>query len=882
MICPDESLKVLGDICTEFKTFCESSGKVSETDTRIKLIDRVLKEVLKWPETMLSREDHIRGEKDGYSDYSLKVKGRPYIVVEAKREGVSFELPITTRRRLKISGAMQKTQEVKDAIEQVRKYCIEEIPINYAIATNGQTWIIFKSIYKDKAWRDENAVIFTSLKDIESNFVKFWNILSFEAICSGSLENEFASIIKAERNQYRVIDNIINADTPLERNRLHAQLHPIIEAFFLDIADKDIIDILKSCYVHSRSVETAMLDFDNVVNDAIPLFLKKEGTKNVLTGQKDSGIFDVEVSAAIEKNTGNLYLLLGGIGSGKTTFIKRYLRITGHEVLDKGAVWFYISLLGPPSNPDELEIGIYTKILNELRNRYKSVITENRKTLKKLYSKELELYHETTLKAERLKDDEYEKRLSPFLEKLQDNKIDYVIRLLRECKIRNNTVIIYIDNVDQLSPEYQGSLFLLSQKITRDIGSLTILSLREESYYTASTQRTLTAYANKKFHIASPRFRKLIEYRLNYATKVLVKSEEELRLILKSGIRLDTKSILDFLVIIQKSIFTESKKIPFFIESICQGNMRLALEMFNTFLVSGATDVDKMLKIFKRSGSYSVAFHEFVKSVMLGEKRYYRETSDNPVMNIFECGTHPNSSHFTGLRLLSLLESRQNQYTPEGRGFVEWSKIQYEFENCFDNLDDLLFVTIRMLKWGLIEVNTKSKENLDNVNMIRITSSGHYYIKYLVKEFCYLDLVLQDTPIDDLAVVKQLTEYMKQVDNLSGKEEDKGDRILVRFNRVILYLEYLLEQESDEIEQISAMPINPIFIKAFVPEIIGRNNEQRKIIITKYEENISKYHKYEDLEVDTAEYETDEILPGFAEIYDVDTFDSPKDENQKK
>ena len=113
MICPDESLKVLGEICSEFDLFCKSSGKVSETDTRIKLIDRVLKEVLKWPELMLSREDHIRGEKEGYSDYTLRIKDKPYITLEAKREGVTFELPATTRRRLKISGCPFSTSSNK-------------------------------------------------------------------------------------------------------------------------------------------------------------------------------------------------------------------------------------------------------------------------------------------------------------------------------------------------------------------------------------------------------------------------------------------------------------------------------------------------------------------------------------------------------------------------------------------------------------------------------------------------------------------------------------------------------------------------------------------------------------------------------------------------
>lgn len=866
---PDQAIVTLKSISTDFKEFIEGHPHVSEADTRVKLIDRIIKEVLGWPEVAISREDHSKGIQSGFTDFQLYTKRKSYIVVEAKRSGVYFELPLISRRKLKISGVLSSSTDVMKAIEQARQYCVDDIQIPYAIVTNGIAWIVFKVAYKDRKWREENAVIFSSVEDIISNFVKFWNLLSYESVLAGSLENEFSLISSVERQQHRVKSFLLNSDAPLHRNRLHAQLHPIIDAFFDDIADKDAIDILKSCYVHSRSVKHAILDMDNVINDKIPLFLRKEGTDHVLTGKSDSGNFASEVSKAVEAHLGDLYILLGGIGSGKTTFIKRYLRLTGYETLEKNAVWFYIGMLGPPQNKDEIEKVIYQKILGNLREKYKYIVTENRKTIKKIFKDEVSLFHETTLKAEQLKEDEYEKRLSPFLDDLSNNQTEYVTRLLKECIHRNRAVIIFIDNVDQLPPEYQQKVFFISQKITRDVGSITILAMREESYYTASSQKALTAYANKKFHIASPRFRKLIELRLKYASKVLIKSDEEARLILKSGISLDKKSIFDFFGIIQKSIFVGNKKIPHFIDSICQGNMRQALEMFNTFLVSGATDVNKILRIYQREGTYNVAFHEFLKSVMLGEKLYYRESDDNPVMNVFECSTYQNSSHFTSLRILNLLQSHKDVYNAEGRGFIEWSKVQYEFENAFDNLDDVLFSAQRLLKWKLIEVNTKSNDSFENVTHIKCTSAGNYYLCSLHKEFAYIDLVLQDTPLNDLAIAQELTEYMKQVDNLSGKEEDKRERILVRFNRIKLFLEYLLQEESHEMTSISEAPINIIFKTKFVPTIVGNINEQSSNIVGRFQDGTFKYTKISE----DADDQPEELLPGLSDLYDVEEDD---------
>lgn len=880
---PDKSYAVFKEIIDDFKDFCTHHGKVSEADTRVKLIDRILKEALNWPEPLLSRENHTEGIKAGYTDYQLRIKGTPYIVVEAKREGIDFILPTASgRRHLKISGIIQTSPEIRISINQVRQYCVDDITIKYAIATNGYAWIIFKSIQPaGKSWKEGFATIYYSPDDIKNNFIEFWKLLSIDSLTEGSIEKEFASLSISSREQHRVINMLYDADLPLTRNRLHAHLGPVIDTFFLDIADKEQVEILESCYVHSRAADSAKRDFDNVINDVIPSFLKHQA-EDLLTGKSDSGKFDEEIKGAIRIKSGHLFLLLGGIGSGKTTFIKRYLRLTGSDILHKNALPFYIDLLGPPPESSLLEKYVYEKIIAEIRNKHSDTVRESRKTLKKLYVDKLSLLYESKWKAERLREEDYERSISPYLEKWMEDTVDYVSRLLKLCINRGKAIIFLVDNVDQLDPAYQNKIFLLSQKLTREIGAITILALREESFYATSTQKTLTAYASKKFHIISPRFRKLIENRLNFAINVLRRSEDEMRLILRGGFIMDRNAIIDFLNIIKASIFYKSKSIARFIEAICYGNMRRALDMFNTFLVSGATDADKILRIYKRYGEYNVPLHEFIKSVILQDRLYYRETNDNPVMNIFDCGSERNSSHFTGLRLLKLISSFRDNYSPVARGFIDLSKIIYEFEACFDNREDVIRTLNRMLWWRLLEVNTKSPDSIEGASHIKSTPAGTYYTTWLVKEFPYLDLILQDTPIDGKEIALELTELMKQVDNLSGSEEEKYERTLVRFRRVDRFLQYLKTQEENELSSIGT-PINPIFMHAFIPEIIDSFEEKKKWIIIRYKENLEKYHGI--IIEEGVEEEEEAEIPGLLDVYDVDENekkDSPTTESQNQ
>ena len=114
--------------------------------------------------------------------------------------------------------------------------------------------------------------------------------------------------------------------------------------------------------------------------------------------------------------------------------------------------------------------------------------------------------------------------------------------------------------------------------------------LREESYYTGSVQKTFTAYSSRKFHIASPHFRKMIGFRIEYAIRMI---EHRLGDEKDYGQRNQLESIRDFLRIVQDAMVM-NLKIGRFIKAICHGNMRFALEMFATFVTSGATDVDEM------------------------------------------------------------------------------------------------------------------------------------------------------------------------------------------------------------------------------------------------------------------------------------------------
>lgn len=208
------------------------------------------------------------------------------------------------------------------------------------------------------------------------------------------------------------------------------------------------------------------------------------------------------------------------------------------------------------------------------------------------------------------------------LEKLDPNIKD-LVKLFTVLKILGYTLSLVIDNVDQhypLSPEIQHEVFLEAQFLTDTLKTITIMSLREESFFRSRLVGVFDAYYIRKFHILSPNFLDVVENRIDYLLEILDLQEEEIRQKVRTRRSLEGKieDLKMFFRIIRDSLKTpggKRKLVSGFIENIAGGDMRRALELFDIFLVSGNTKVYEMLERYRETGFYQIAYHQLIKSI---------------------------------------------------------------------------------------------------------------------------------------------------------------------------------------------------------------------------------------------------------------------------
>jgi len=164
----------------------------NEATTRLHLIDRLLFECLGW-----NREDCITEERinNQYIDYSFYCPGCLFIV-EAKREGEYFELPIGTESlKYNISFFSRRVKGASSAIKQAIGYC-QSHGVPFGAVCNGHQLIAFIGSRSDGYPPLEGqALVFDSLQAMERNFFTMWQCLSRAGIMSRRLSIELQGTV---------------------------------------------------------------------------------------------------------------------------------------------------------------------------------------------------------------------------------------------------------------------------------------------------------------------------------------------------------------------------------------------------------------------------------------------------------------------------------------------------------------------------------------------------------------------------------------------------------------------------------------------------------------------------------------------------------------
>jgi hypothetical protein len=797
-----------------------ASRNLNEANTRHQLIDPLLHDVLGWPRNRVRCEEYV---EPGYADYVLvRHDGSHLLFIEAKREGLYFDLPnglVAPSHSLYIKVKTLLTDEnLSAAITQVRNYCINT-GCEFAAVTNGHQWVFFKTFQIGQDWRDVKALVVNGIDYFSTRFIEAHNLFSYNAIAEGaSLRRLFLDGTLANRELFYPKDRIATYDAQVDANGYASSLRPIAEKYF-GVMDARDSGFMENCYVSNRDFDLAFTNAKRRLEDAVTPFLQQFQIHDFHDSGKGGGFGKRIARNVVGLRPADVVVLFGGKGVGKSTFLRRLLIHRPPQVIAKKGVIVLVDLLTVEPNRDKLESAIWAGLESQLDTD--NILHGTRESLCQLFADRFEQAKNQDLYGLDETSETYNVRLNDLISSWKRDHAYVAKSLASRIRARHKAIIVTIDNTDHHDDTLQEFCFTVAQSIASTFPCVVVISMREERFYSSSIRGVLDAYQNSGFHISSPELPEVFLRRIGYVRGLLQQESEEF------SSRVDTEVVSSFLAIMGDHFRKRNSHLSSFITACSHGNVRLALELFRGFVVSGYTNVREMT----HEGRWTLQIHQVIKPFMIPSRFFYSESLSR-IPNIFQIRSKTHGSHFTALRILAFLLRGHDRHNPP---FMPMATLSMPFIEAFAMKDDLQLNMDILLKHSLVESNNRLEKFSDSVDSVKITTYGMFVLGALSHDFTYLELTAEDCAVADLGVSNQLAELSNDEYRFFISHEAMS-RVEVRLARADTFLRYL-EVEEERESQLYRSPADWSFTKsmrmAFNKERLGvlrsaRRNVPRK------------------------------------------------------
>jgi hypothetical protein len=739
----------------------------NEATTRLQLIDKMLLECLGWERDYIESERYNHGE---YTDYELGIPQKR-IIIEAKREGITFELPTGfTKVTCALKTIYNLDESIRSAIDQVMRYCNERgIPI--ATVTNGHQYILFICNRQDGIPpMDGSSLVFSSLRNILENFRLFWNSLSF----AGIEENKVLKILKGDNTipaPDKLSAKIVNYPGFKNRNPIAAELQILGGLFLEDIgkipaSEKEFVE---STYCMSGALSQYALVSKEILGTRYTSYFEKESRGSIESVTTKHGINeDLKNDLFTAGLSRRPIILIGDVGVGKSMFIKHLLYVGAKKELENTIV-IYLDFGAKPTFAKELDKYIINEISNQLLEKYNIDIYE-KNFIYGVYNLEIERFNKSIYSQYKESDPiKYKDKEIEHIDNLSKDPENHLKACLKHIvKGRKKQVVIFLDNVDQRTYEFQDKVFLISQSLAEEWPVVAFITLRPDTFAKSKSAGTLAAYQPRIFTIDPPRVDRVVRKRLDYALNKL-KDFGNLSNLL-GNVQVDSNTLEKYIEMLIQT-FEKSGEIIEFIDNLSNGNLRKVIEYIGIFVGSAHVDSRKILKIINDTGEYRLPLHEFLRALIFKDNEYYNP-EDSVFINIYEISNDNVKGHFIILFILAIVEKNGKKNLNEG--FIETKEIYKILQEIGYNEKEIEISLFRCIKNSLLAA-PNYEEDIAPIRL-RILPAGAYTLLKLGCMFTYIDSIIIDTPI-------VYHEYREKIHDIQTIDE--------RISRVEIFLEYL-------------------------------------------------------------------------------------------
>jgi len=689
-------------------------------------------------------------QKIYYPDYLVIINGVPVLLVEAKAPGEDLD------------AAFQEARLY--ALELNAKYDSGLNPLTKIIATDGYNWIAGE-------WDNNQGKFFLEgISPASRDCADFLNEFSFASL--EKISEEFVEKTQPKKlwKPRRMMGGKAAQNEEVGHNSFGSTLISEYGNIFNPNSLNDRKFIVKEGYISSKRRERYAKPIDKILRAAQPISI----SDSKLIEDTDNPKEIIEKLRGRSPLENKVLLIVGSVGSGKTTFIDHLKEVALPSDIINKTLWLRFNMNDSPVSADEVYDWLRGKIIEQCQISYPDIDFDSLEYLKKLYSVEINKFNKG--EGQLLSGDEYNKELYNIIKSCKGNLHNTALAYTRYCGTeRGKLVVIALDNCDKRTLPEQLLMFQAAQWLQNEFRSLIILPLREETYDNYRDKPPLdTALKDMVFRIEPPLFSLVLQSRVQLVLKEMIRHDgnNTLKYSLPNGFTVeygkDERSF--YLTSIVNSIFVHDAQIRRMIVGLSGRNIRRALELFLEFCTSGHITESEFLKIRQSEGRYALPLH-IVTRVLLRLNRRFYDSDNSYLKNIFSTSKDDErANYFTRFAILRWFSDKFNSSGPTGlKGYFPLSDLKSGLV-MFGFSPNVITREVDYLLQGQCLVSEDFRDvGITDEDLLRLSSAGFVHLDML-SNISYLAAIAEDTLFSDESLARRISDRMGSVQSQYNKE----------------------------------------------------------------------------------------------------------------
>ena len=708
--------------------FCEKKDLLNESDVEQKLIIHMLTSKpplgLGYSPSDYRTKPDIRqitigkgaSKKLYFPDYIIVIKGLPLLIIEAKGPG----------------------EDLVEAIREARLYAAE-INAKFKKGINPCHKIIVSDGLKTMAyaWDSDNLEHDIDFEQVYAESPEYSEFIKF---VGKKRLSEFCEKIYGEirgnsvfQKPLRLLGGKTIQNEELEQNGFGTSLALDYRHVFNPTTIENRVNIVKHAYVTSKRrlkhVEPIHKIIANLKTPTLTLTQAIEDTekpRELIDKLKDPKVFKHE-----------LLLLVGSVGSGKSTFVDYLREVALPPDLSEEIVWLSVDLNIAPLAKDTIYTWIKERLIESLKQAYSKMDFDDIKVLQKVFSQELKKVEKGPAAYFEKGSDKFNELLANEMTKLMGSTEATLKALVRYlCAERGRRLIISLDNCDKRNREDQLLMFDVAKWLQSECECLVFLPLRDTTYDHHRKDPPLdTLVKDLVFRIDPPSLMEVLHKRVTYALSLMGSDTESwLSYDLPNGmhVKYPESERGMYLACILKSLFQTDAFFRRVITGIAGRNIRKGLEIFLDFCKSGHIDESEIFKIRSSKGVHNLPKHIIMRVLLRGNRKYYQDINSNIRNLFFSLPEETVPDPFTRMVILKWLSNRYRERGPSGIfGFHKISRLISDLTPLGHSAEKVRNELINLARTEAVVLESQDVSVVDDEDLVSIAPAGHVHLDLL-------------------------------------------------------------------------------------------------------------------------------------------------------